>query len=44
MLAGAGCAGVDGAVVKGFVGSGEWAHWGYGSAMGVLGAVMVMGE
>jgi hypothetical protein len=33
------CAGIDGVVVNRQVGHGEWNHWGYGSAVGVLGLV-----
>lgn len=31
------CAWIDGAVVNKAVGHGEWNHWGYGSAIGVVG-------
>jgi hypothetical protein len=41
LIAGGACAGVDGWVVKGESGTGEWNHWGYGSAMMGLGAVMM---
>jgi hypothetical protein len=41
LVAASACAGVDGYVVGREAGSGEWNHWGYGSAMGVLGAVMM---
>lgn len=34
------CAAVDGWIVKGFAGEGEWNHWGYGSVMGFVGLVM----
>lgn len=40
LLAAGAAAGVDGWVVKQEAGTGEWGHWGYGSVMGVLGAVM----
>lgn len=40
MLAAAGCAGVDGWVVKREAGTGEWNHWGYGLVMGAVGCVM----
>jgi hypothetical protein len=39
MAAGA-AAGVDGWVVGTEAGTGEWNHWGYGSVMVMLGAVM----
>ncbi|KAF2750090.1 hypothetical protein M011DRAFT_464889 [Sporormia fimetaria CBS 119925] len=32
-------AGVDGWVVKGTVGEGEWGHWGYGAVLFALGAL-----
>jgi hypothetical protein len=41
LIAGGACAGVDGWVVKGEAGTGEWNHWGYGSAMVGLGATMM---
>lgn len=31
------CATIDGVVIKGHVGYGEWNHWGYGSVCGVIG-------
>jgi hypothetical protein len=34
------CAAVDGWVVKGFTGEGEWNHWGYGAVMGLVGVLM----
>jgi hypothetical protein len=40
LLAASACAGVDGFVVGKEAGTREWNHWGYGSMMGVLGAVM----
>lgn len=40
LLAASACAGVDGYVVKGEAGTGEWNHWGYGSMIGVVGLVM----
>lgn len=41
LVAGGLCAAVDGWVVKGFTGTGEWNHWGYGGVMGVVGVVMM---
>jgi hypothetical protein len=41
LIAGGACAGIDGWVVKGEAGTGEWNHWGYGGAMVVLGAIMM---
>jgi hypothetical protein len=40
LMAASACAGIDGYVVGMEAGTGEWNHWGYGSAMGVLGLVM----
>lgn len=40
LVAGAACAAVDGWVVKGFTGTGEWNHWGYGTVMGTVGTLM----
>lgn len=40
LVAAAGCAGVDGWVVKQEAGTGEWNHWGYGSVMGGVGLVL----
>lgn len=40
LIAGGACAGMDGWVVRGEAGTGEWNHWGYGSAMVGLGVVM----
>jgi hypothetical protein len=41
LIAGGACAGADGWVVRGEAGTGECNHWGYGSAMVGLGAVMM---
>ncbi|OAG10816.1 uncharacterized protein CC84DRAFT_1113410, partial [Paraphaeosphaeria sporulosa] len=41
LVLGSACAGVDGWVVKGMTGEGEWNHWGYGGIMGVVGVLMV---
>jgi hypothetical protein len=41
LIAGGACAGVDGWVVKQEAGTNEWNHWGYGSVMVGLGAVMM---
>jgi hypothetical protein len=41
LVAGSMCAGVDGYVVNRFTGTGEWNHWGYGSAMGIAGVLMM---
>lgn len=40
LIAGGAAAGVDGWVVGEEAGMNEWNHWGYGSVMVVLGAVM----
>lgn len=40
LVLGSACAAVDGYVVKGFTGEGEWNHWGYGSVMGLVGTLM----
>jgi hypothetical protein len=40
LMAASGAAGVDGYIVNKMTGGGEWNHWGYGSAMMVLGLVM----
>lgn len=40
LLAGAACAGIDGYIVGQEAGTNEWNHWGYGSAMGVVGLLM----
>ncbi|KAF2729467.1 hypothetical protein EJ04DRAFT_66882 [Polyplosphaeria fusca] len=37
LVAAAMCAGIDGYVMKTGVGTGEWNHWGYGSAVAVTG-------
>lgn len=41
LVAGSGCAGVDGLVVGRVAGEGEWNHWGYGVVMGFMGIVMM---
>lgn len=41
LVAASACAGVDGFVVGKEAGTGEWNHWGYGSAMGALGLAMM---
>jgi hypothetical protein len=41
LIAGGACAGVDGWVVKTEAGTNEWNHWGYGSVMVGVGAVMM---
>ena len=41
LLAAGACAGVDGWVVKGATGEGEWNHWGYGSVILALGGYVV---
>ena len=41
LLATAGMAGIDGWVVKRYVGHGEWNHWGYGSFLVVYGLVLL---
>jgi hypothetical protein len=41
MVAGGAVAGVDGWVCLHYVGRGEWNHWGYGSAMLVLGGLLL---
>ncbi|KAL1601572.1 hypothetical protein SLS60_006487 [Paraconiothyrium brasiliense] len=38
LMAGSGCAAVDGWVVNRFTGEGEWNHWGYGVVMGIVGS------
>ncbi|KAF2443628.1 hypothetical protein P171DRAFT_486351 [Karstenula rhodostoma CBS 690.94] len=40
LVLGSGCAAVDGWVVGGFTGEGEWNHWGYGMGMGLVGVLM----
>jgi hypothetical protein len=40
LMAGGACAGVDGWIVKSEAGTNEWNHWGYGSMMVGVGAVM----
>lgn len=35
------CAGVDGWIVKQEAGTNEWNHWGYGSVIVAVGAVMM---
>lgn len=39
LLAASAGAVADGAIVKAHTGTGEWNHWGYGSMVGVLGAL-----
>lgn len=41
LVAGGLCAGVDGWVVKSEAGNGEWNHWGYGTFMAGVGAVLL---
>lgn len=41
VIAGGLVAGADGWVCKSWVGRGEWNHWGYGSAMLVLGSLLL---
>lgn len=41
VLAACAAAWVDGAVVKTYVGAGEWDHWGYASLFTLVGGVMV---
>ena len=36
------CAWADGFIVKGLAGTGEWNHWGYGSAIGMLGVYTLL--